>query len=40
VRLLALETIGYRNLAPVTVEFPSRGVVLTGSNGQGKTNLL
>jgi hypothetical protein len=40
VRLLRLETAGFRNLAPAGLEFPARGVVLTGLNGQGKTNLL
>jgi DNA replication and repair protein RecF len=40
VRLVRLETIGFRNLADGALEFPERGVVLTGANGQGKTNLL
>ena len=40
VRLLRLETAGFRNLAPGGLEFPARGVVLVGQNGQGKTNLL
>lgn len=39
-RLVGLETIGFRNLADGALEFPARGVVLTGANGQGKTNLL
>ncbi len=39
-RLLALETVGFRNLADATVELPPRGAVLVGDNGQGKTNLL
>ena len=39
-RLLRLETAGFRNLSPGGLEFPARGVVLTGLNGQGKTNLL
>lgn len=39
-RLLRLETAGFRNLAEADLEFPARGVVLTGLNGQGKTNLL
>ncbi|HTO73150.1 MAG TPA: DNA replication and repair protein RecF [Gemmatimonadales bacterium] len=39
-RLLSLETVGFRNLADGKLEFPERGVVLTGANGQGKTNLL
>jgi DNA replication and repair protein RecF len=40
VRLVGLETVGFRNLADRALEFPARGVVLTGANGQGKTNLL
>lgn len=39
-RLLRLETAGFRNLNPGGLDFPERGVVLTGLNGQGKTNLL
>ncbi len=39
-QLLSLETAGFRNLADGRLEFPARGVVLTGANGQGKTNLL
>lgn len=39
-RLLRLETAGFRNLAQADLEFPARGVVLSGPNGQGKTNLL
>ena len=39
-RLLRLETAGFRNLVPGGLDFPARGVVLTGLNGQGKTNLL
>lgn len=39
-RLVALETTGFRNLADGPVEFPPQGVVVTGANGQGKTNLL
>lgn len=30
----------YRNLAALDLEFPPRGVVIIGENGQGKTNLL
>lgn len=39
-RLLALETRAYRNLAHVVLEAHPRFNVLSGDNGQGKTNLL
>ena len=39
-RLLALETRAYRNLAHVVLEAHPRYNVLSGDNAQGKTNLL
>jgi DNA replication and repair protein RecF len=40
VRLRRLVARGYRNLADLDREPPSTGLVLLGSNAQGKTNLL
>jgi DNA replication and repair protein RecF len=40
VRLIALRLTGFRNLAPIELEIPGRGLVLEGANGQGKTNFL
>ena len=40
VRLLALSTLNYRNLAPGTLEFPAGVTGIYGENGAGKTNLL
>jgi DNA replication and repair protein RecF len=40
VRLRRLVARGYRNLANLDREPPATGVVLLGSNAQGKTNLL
>lgn len=39
-RLARLRIRGFRNIEDVDLRFPSRGVVLLGANGQGKTNLL
>lgn len=39
-RLARLRARGFRNIEDVDLRFPSRGVVLLGANGQGKTNLL
>lgn len=39
-RLHSLETRDFRNLAAVSIELPSRLTVFSGSNAQGKTNLL
>ena len=39
-RLRSLVARGYRNLADLERETPSRGVILLGGNAQGKTNLL
>lgn len=39
-RLQRLTLRAFRNLADVTLEVPSRGMVLLGANGQGKTSLL
>lgn len=38
--ILALQAVGFRNLAPTETEFAPRFNVITGNNGQGKTNLL
>jgi DNA replication and repair protein RecF len=40
VRLVRLRLHGFRNIDDVDLRFPSRGAVLLGANGQGKTNLL
>jgi DNA replication and repair protein RecF len=40
VRLARLGVRGFRNIEDIDLRFPSRGVVLLGANGQGKTNLL
>jgi len=40
VHLRRLVARGYRNLADLDFEAPSRGLVLLGANAQGKTNLL
>jgi DNA replication and repair protein RecF len=40
VHLRRLVARGYRNLADLDLEAPSRGFVLLGANAQGKTNLL
>jgi DNA replication and repair protein RecF len=40
VRLARLTLRGFRNIEDIDLRFPSRGVVLLGANGQGKTNLL
>lgn len=39
-RLARLTLRGFRNIEDTDLRFPSRGVVLLGANGQGKTNLL
>ena len=39
-RLARLRLHGFRNIDDLDLRFPSRGVVLLGANGQGKTNLL
>ena len=42
-RSLAVESLsvrGFRNLSAVDVAFGSRFNVVSGENGQGKTNLL
>lgn len=39
-RLARLRLHGFRNIEDLDLRFPSRGVVLLGANGQGKTNLL
>jgi DNA replication and repair protein RecF len=39
-RVASLVVRGFRNLADATLELPSAGLVLLGSNGHGKTNLL
>ncbi|MCH7875518.1 MAG: DNA replication and repair protein RecF [Gemmatimonadetes bacterium] len=38
--LSRLTVRNFRNLAALDLELPSRGVVIIGENGQGKTNLL
>ena len=38
--LTALTIRNFRNLAALDVEWPERGAVIIGDNGQGKTNLL
>jgi DNA replication and repair protein RecF len=38
--LSRLTVRNFRNLAALDLDLPSRGVVLIGANGQGKTNLL
>jgi len=38
--LSRLTVRNFRNLAALDLELPSRGIVLIGANGQGKTNLL
>lgn len=38
--LTALTIRNFRNLAALDVEWPARGAVIIGDNGQGKTNLL
>jgi DNA replication and repair protein RecF len=40
VRLTEIRLDQFRNLATVDLEVPVEGVVLVGSNGQGKTNFL
>lgn len=40
VELSRLTVRNFRNLAALDLEFPERGVVIIGNNGQGKTNLL
>jgi DNA replication and repair protein RecF len=40
VRLRHLTARGFRNLADLQFELPSRGVAFLGANAQGKTNLL
>ncbi|MDO4246449.1 MAG: DNA replication and repair protein RecF [Deinococcus sp.] len=40
VRLSALSTLNYRNLAPGTLDFPEGVTGIYGENGAGKTNLL
>lgn len=39
-RVASLVVRGFRNLADATLELPEDGLVLLGSNGHGKTNLL
>ena len=39
-RVASLVVRGFRNLADATLELPPDGMVLLGSNGHGKTNLL
>lgn len=39
-RLVRLRLHGFRNIDDLDLRFPSRGAVLLGANGQGKTNLL
>lgn len=39
-RIVALQAIAFRNLAQVTLEAHPRFNVISGDNGQGKTNLL
>lgn len=39
-RLSALSTLNYRNLAPDTLHFPAGVTGIYGENGAGKTNLL
>ena len=39
-KFTSFRTTDFRNLAPETVSSDSGGVVLTGPNGQGKTNVL
>ena len=38
--LTHLTVRNFRNLAALEVDFPARGSVVVGDNGQGKTNLL
>jgi DNA replication and repair protein RecF len=40
VRLRQLRARGFRNLAPLELDVPERGMALLGPNGAGKTNLL
>jgi len=40
VRVVALKTLGFRNLAPAEVELSEGVTLLHGANGAGKTNLL
>src|SRR3990170_6354080 len=40
VELTHLTVRNFRNLAALEVDFPARGSVVVGDNGQGKTNLL
>jgi DNA replication and repair protein RecF len=40
VELTRLTVRQFRNLAALDLDFPPRGVVIVGENGQGKTNLL
>jgi len=39
-RLIEIRTSGFRNLAAGTIELSPGGNLVTGANGQGKTNLL
>ena len=39
-RVLSLNTLGFRNLAPAEVELSDGVTLLHGANGSGKTNLL
>lgn len=39
-RLERLAALGFRNLEPLEVHTPSRFVVISGANAQGKTNVL
>lgn len=39
-RLLALQAVGFRNLAPLDLDTDASFVVVHGPNAQGKTNLL
>jgi len=40
VRLLGLQAVGFRNLAPLDLQTDASFVVVHGKNAQGKTNLL
>jgi DNA replication and repair protein RecF len=40
VELSRLTVRAFRNLAALDLDFPARGIVVIGENGQGKTNLL
>src|SRR3954469_18788715 len=39
-RLLRVQTTGFRNLAPGVIDVDAPMVVFAGANGQGKTNWL